>query len=67
MRERMDRACRLLRETDRTAASIAAECGYPSAQYFAHVFAAKFRTTPDHWRRSESSSVNIAAPALNRD
>ncbi|MBR0056041.1 MAG: DNA-binding transcriptional regulator [Kiritimatiellae bacterium] len=51
MRQRMERACRLLRETDRTAASIAASCGYPSAQYFAHVFAAKFHTTPDRWRR----------------
>jgi len=35
----------------RTAADIATECGYPSAQYFAHMFAAHFGTTPDAWRR----------------
>ena len=51
LRQRLERACRLLRETDRTAASIAAECGYSSAQYFAHVFAARFATTPERWRR----------------
>ena len=55
MRQRLERACRLLRETDRTAASIAAECGYPSAQYFAHTFAARLGTTPERWRRAHSS------------
>ena len=48
---RRARACRLLKETSRTAADIAAECGYPSAQYFAHRFSAAFGTTPDAWRR----------------
>ena len=51
MRQRRERACRLLLETERTAASIAKECGYPSAQYFAHAFAAHFGTTPEKWRR----------------
>ena len=50
-RRRLDRACRLLRETDRTASSIAAECGYPTAQHFAHVFASHLGATPDAWRR----------------
>ena len=52
--QRREWSCRLLRETDRTAASIAAECGYPSAQYFAHVFAAHFGTTPEKWRRGSN-------------
>lgn len=51
IRQRRERACRLLRETTRTAADIAAECGYPSAQYFAHIFAEHFGITPDAWRR----------------
>ena len=51
IRQRRERACRLLKETSRTAADIAAECGYPSAQYFAHIFAEHFGTTPDVWRK----------------
>ena len=51
IRQRREQACRLLKETTRTAADIAAECGYPSAQYFAHMFSAHFGTTPDAWRR----------------
>lgn len=51
IRQRLERACRLLRTTTRTAATIAAECGYPSAQYFSHIFAAAFRTTPAAWRQ----------------
>ena len=51
IRLRFEQACRLLKETTRTAADIAAECGYPSAQYFAHLFSAKFDMTPDVWRR----------------
>ena len=51
IRLRFEQACRLLKETTRTAADIAAKCGYPSAQYFAHLFSAKFHMTPDVWRR----------------
>ena len=51
MRQRRERACRMLKETDMTAAEIAKLCGYPSAQYFAHRFAAEFGTTPNAWRR----------------
>lgn len=52
IRQRRERACRLLKETQRTAADIAAECGYPSAQYFAHIFAKFFNVTPDVWRKN---------------
>ena len=51
IRQRRERACRLLKETPRTAADIAEECGYPSAQYFAHMFTEFFGTTPDAWRK----------------
>ena len=51
IRQRRERACRLLKETTRTAADIAAECGYPSAQYFAHIFAKTFGVTPEAWRK----------------
>ena len=50
--QRLERACRMLRETSLTAAAISEECGYPSAQYFAHTFSAHFGTTPDKWRRA---------------
>lgn len=49
---RLERACRMLRETSLTAAAISEECGYPSAQYFAHTFSAHFGTTPDKWRKA---------------
>lgn len=51
IRLRRERACRMLRETDKTAAEIATLCGYPSAQYFAHQFAKTFGTTPNAWRK----------------
>ena len=54
IRQRRERACRLLRETDMTAAAVAAACGYPSAQYFAHRFASAFGTTPNAWRLSRA-------------
>ena len=53
IRQRRERACRLLVETDQTAAAISAECGYPSPQYFAHQFTAHFGMTPERWRRHQ--------------
>ena len=58
IRQRRERACRLLKETPRTAADIASECGYPSAQYFAHMFAAHFGTTPESWRKSSRGDAS---------
>ena len=51
IRCRRESACRLLKDTNMTAAQIADECGYPSPQYFAHMFAEHFGTTPEKWRR----------------
>ena len=50
IRQRRERSCRMLKETNKTAAEIAAVCGYPSAQYFAHQFAQTFGMTPSEWR-----------------
>ena len=44
----------MLRETDRSAASIAAACGYKSAQYFAHVFATVYNQTPNDRRKANA-------------
>ena len=50
IRYRREAACRLLKKTSLTAAEIADQCGYPSPQYFAHMFSAHFNTTPEKWR-----------------
>lgn len=52
IRYRRESACRLLRKTSLPAAEIADRCGYPSPQYFAHMFAAHFGTTPEKWRHA---------------
>lgn len=54
IRQRLERATRMLRETNRSAASIAAACGYASAQYFAHVFATVYNQTPNDWRKANA-------------
>lgn len=54
IRIRLERACQLLKETDLTAAEIAKQCGYPSAQYFSHFFSCTYKVTPDNWRRQFS-------------
>lgn len=53
IRCRRESACRLLKETSLTAAQIAERCGYPSPQYFAHMFSNHFGTTPEKWRRGQ--------------
>jgi LacI family transcriptional regulator len=50
IRYRRESACRLLKDTNMTAAQISDNCGYPSPQYFAHMFAEHFGTTPEKWR-----------------
>lgn len=47
---RRESACRLLKETSLPAAEISDRCGYPSPQYFAHMFSAHFGITPEKWR-----------------
>ena len=49
-RLRRELACRLLLGTDRSAADVAAECGYATAQRFSRDFASAFGTPPAAWR-----------------
>lgn len=49
-------ACRLLKETSRTASEVSDLCGFRSPQYFSHCFAEAFGVSPDAWRRREAAS-----------
>jgi AraC family transcriptional regulator len=48
---RMDKAARLLRETDLGVTEIAARCGVESPSYFAKLFRACKGQPPSHWRK----------------
>ena len=54
LRRRLALACRLLKETDRSAAKIATDSGFLNPQYFSRAFSSAFGTTPDAWRRKFS-------------
>ena len=49
--QRLALACRLLRETDRSAARIATDVGFLNPQHLSRTFSAAFGTPPDDWRR----------------
>lgn len=51
IRQRLNLACRLLKETTAPAAQIAAEAGFQNPQYFSKVFSEALGKTPDAWRR----------------
>ena len=51
LRQRLELAKRLLRETDLPAAKVATDAGFQNAQYFSRAFSTAFGTTPDAWRR----------------
>ena len=50
-RRRIDRACRLLRETGRPVAEVAVAVGLPDANYFARFFRKRTGFSPRDWRR----------------
>jgi AraC family transcriptional regulator len=52
IRLRLERAKRLLRETDRSIAQIALECGFPHREHMTHFFARFAGTTPAVFRRA---------------
>lgn len=68
--EKLNRACRMLKETDLHSNEIANRCGYPSVQYMYALFRKHFDQTPveyrqklqpDHYKnQSESSLTNIS-------
>lgn len=48
---RLERACRLLRESRMTVEQIAAACGYATGYYLSRLFAARIGMTPSEYRR----------------
>ena len=54
-RMQLERACRLLRETDYSVAEIAIGCGFATPQYFSRRFAQRLGTPPAQWRRNQSA------------
>jgi len=51
-RVQIERAKRLLTETDLSAATVAEKCGYSQPKYFSHVFHSKVGLTPGAYRRN---------------
>lgn len=48
---RLERACRLLRETRMTVEQIASACGYATGYYLSRLFAARIGVTPSEYRK----------------
>ena len=55
-RVQIERAKRLLTETNLSAAAIAEKCGYSQPKYFSQVFHAKVGYSPGAYRRSKNPS-----------
>ncbi len=55
IRQRLAFACRLLRETNDSAAKIALESGFSNPQYFSKVFLRAYGKTPNTWRQLHSA------------
>ncbi len=52
MQSRLEKACRLLKESsDPTVAAIARQCGFSSSQYFTRIFRRRFGCTPGEYRK----------------
>lgn len=52
---RIDHACRLLRETNRSVMAITFECGYDDVSTFSRAFKRKTGLPPSEWRRRSTS------------
>ncbi len=48
---RLKRACKLLRDTDLSIASVTTECGFENESSFIRLFKRKFKTTPNSFRK----------------
>ena len=55
---RLKQAENMLRESDRSVKSIAADCGFSDQNYFAKVFRAQFSVTPSEYRKSPKFENN---------
>jgi len=54
---RLQRAVRLLLETDRSINDIALSCGFSSPQSFSRTFSRQYGQPPERWRRTQDSAV----------
>ncbi|MBA3937799.1 MAG: helix-turn-helix transcriptional regulator [Planctomycetes bacterium] len=52
--QRLELACRLLRNGSLSVAEVAAACGYPDANYFARLFRQRHGSAPGAWRRRKA-------------
>ena len=55
--EKLNRACKMLVETDTELAEIASCCGYPSIQYLYAVFKKHFAQTPKQYKREAATGI----------
>lgn len=53
--QRLELACRLLRNAYLSVAEVATGCGYPDANYFARLFRQRHGCSPRDWRKKEAS------------
>ena len=59
-RLRLERANRLLAQTDLSVTAIAAACGYESASYFARLYREQIGMTPTNFRRRQADRVPVS-------
>lgn len=53
-RQRLELACRLLRNAYLSVADVASSCGYPDANYFTRLFRQAHGTSPTAWRKANA-------------
>ncbi|MGB7399517.1 GlxA family transcriptional regulator [Castellaniella sp.] len=55
---RLQQACWLLRETDKSIATVASDCGFSDAAHMGRSFKASYGRSPGAWRRQETKPKN---------
>jgi len=61
MRCRIDRAMRLLADSDEPIAQIAVACGFADQAHFSRAFARRLGSPPGVWRRLQRGGISLAA------
>ena len=57
LRVKLERACRLLEESDLSLAEVAEKCGFEHAEYFSRLFKKKLGPTPGEFRKTSLSRL----------
>jgi len=55
-RQRLERACRMLRNEYVSVAETADACGYADANYFSRLFRQTYQCSPSEWRKQQRAS-----------